>query len=163
MYSIGKFRKYLDTPASKMINFCIAPSLDYCSLLYGKDGNLISQLQLCQHNVVRMRSLRRKFDHIRLVLCGRICDVATALKVLHWLLVRQIIEYKVLLLTHKALYGKAPAYLSQLLSLYIYIKEATATRNQKSPHSSKMPFGSVWQTLFLVCCSVALEISTYIC
>ena len=39
-------------------------------------------------------------------------------KVIHWLPVEQRIEYKVLLLTYKALYGKAPAYISQLLSLY---------------------------------------------
>ena len=91
-----------------MINFCIAPPLDYCSFLYGKDGNLTSQLQLCQNNAVRRWSLRRKFDHI-----------TPALEALHWFLARQRIEYKVLLLTSKALYGKAPAYLSQLLSLYI--------------------------------------------
>ena len=37
---------------------------------------------------------------------------------LHWLPVEQRIEYKVLLLTYKALHGKAPAYISQLLSVY---------------------------------------------
>ena len=40
------------------------------------------------------------------------------LKDQHWLPVEQIIEYKVQLLTYKALHGKAPAYISQLLSPY---------------------------------------------
>ena len=37
LYSIGKIRKYLDTPtAEKMINCSITPRMDYCnSLLYG--------------------------------------------------------------------------------------------------------------------------------
>ena len=109
LYSIGKTRKYLDTPtAEKMINCSITSRLDYCnSLLYGAKGYNISQLQLCQNNAARMLSLRRKFDHITPIL-----------KDLHWLPVEQRIEYKVLLLTYKALHGKAPAYISQLLSLY---------------------------------------------
>ena len=109
LYSIGKIRKYLDTPtAEKMINCSITSRLDYCnSLLYGAKGYNISQLQLCQNNAAWMLSLRRKFDHITPVL-----------KDLHWLPVEQRIEYKVLLLTYKALHGKAPAYISQLLSLY---------------------------------------------
>ena len=98
LYSIGKIRKYLDTPtAEKMINCSITSRLDYCnSLLYGAKGYNISQLQLCQNNAARMLSLRRKFDHITPVL-----------KDLHWLPVEQRIEYKVLLLTYKALHGKA--------------------------------------------------------
>ena len=101
LYSIGKIRKYLDTPtAEKMINCSIRSHLDYYnSLLYGAKGYNISQLQLCQNNATRMLSLRRKFDHITPVL-------------------KDLIEYKVLLLTYKALHGKAPAYISQLLSLY---------------------------------------------
>ena len=109
LYSFGKIRKYLDTPtAEKMINCSITSRVGYCnSLLYGGKGYNISQLQLCQNNVARMLSLRRKFDHITPVL-----------KDLHWLPVEQRIEYKVLLLTYKALHGNAPAYISQLLSLY---------------------------------------------
>ena len=91
-----------------MINCSITSRLDYCnSLFYGAKGYNISQLQLCQNNAARMLSLRRKFDHITPVL-----------KDLHWLPVEQRIEYKVLLLTYKALHGKTPAYISQLLSLY---------------------------------------------
>ena len=97
LYSIGKIRKYLDTStAEKMINCTIISRLDNCnSLLYGAKGYNISQLQLCQNNAAQMLSLRRKFDHITPVL-----------KDLHWLPVEQRIEYKVLLLTYKAVHGK---------------------------------------------------------
>ena len=54
-----------------------------------------------------MLSLRRKFDHLTPVL-----------KILHWRSVEQSIKYKLLLLTYKALYSKAPAYLPQLISVY---------------------------------------------
>ena len=107
LYSIGKIKKYLDTPtAEKMINCFITSRLDYCnSLLYSAKGYIISRLQLCQNNAARMLSLHHKFDHITPVL-----------KDLHWLPVEQRIEYK--LLTYKALHGKALAYISPLLSLY---------------------------------------------
>ena len=98
LYSIGKIRKYLDTPTvDKMVNCSITSRLDYCNrLLYGAKGYNITPLQLCHNNNARMLSLRRKFDHITPVL-----------KDLHWLPVEQRIEYKVLLLTYKALHGKA--------------------------------------------------------
>ena len=109
LYFIGKIRKYLDYPtAEKMINCSVTSCLDYCnSLLYGAKGYNISQLQLCQNNATRVLSLCRKFEHITPVL-----------KDLHWLPVEQRIEYNALLLTYKALHGKAPAYISQLLSRY---------------------------------------------
>ena len=128
LYSIGKIWKYLHTPtAEKIINCSITSRLDYCKhLLYCAKGYNRSQLQLCQNNAARMLSLRHKFDHITPVL-----------KDLHWLPVEQRIEYKVLLLTYKALHGKAPG-------CCLYSNQAPATREQKSPQSTKMPFGRVW-------------------
>ena len=109
LYSVGKIRKYLDKPtAEKIINSTVTSRLDYCnSLLYGAKDCILSPLQRCQNNAARIVSMRRKFDHITPVL-----------KELHWLPVKQRIQYKILLLTYKALHGKAPAYLTQLLSNY---------------------------------------------
>ena len=78
-----------------------------------------------------MLSLRRKFDHMPPVL-----------KDLHWLPVEQIIEYKVPLLTYKALHGEAPPYIPVVVS--VYSNQALAIREQKSPQSAKMLFGMVW-------------------
>ncbi len=46
------------------------------------------------------------------------------LKSLHWLPVECRVDFKILLLTHKALHGKAPQYLSDLLTF----KEGRASR-----------------------------------
>ena len=91
-----------------MLSCSITSYLDYHNNLIciAKYYN-ISQLQLFQNNAARMLSLRHKFDHIIIVL-----------KYLYWLPVKHKPEYIVLLLTYKALNGKAPAYLSQLMSLY---------------------------------------------
>ena len=123
LYTIGKIPKYFDFPtAEKMINCSIISGLDYCiSLLYGTKRYNISQLQLCQNNAARMLSLRRHFDHI-----------SPVLKELRWLPVEQRIEYNVLLLTYKALHGKAPAYTPQLLSLY------TPTRPLRSENKNHL-------------------------
>ena len=54
------------------------------------------------------------------------------LKNLHWLPVEQRVKYKVLLLTYESLHGKAPAYISQWLSLYTPTRPLrTETRNPR--------------------------------
>ena len=50
---------------------------------------------------------------------GKHDHVTPLLKQLHWLPVEQRITFKVLLLVFKCLNGKAPAYLSELLEVYV--------------------------------------------
>ena len=109
LYSIGKIRKYLDSPtAEKMVNCAITSRMDYCnSLLYGAKGCTLSRLQRCQNNAARIVSLRRKYDHI-----------TSVLQDLHWLPVEQRISFKILLLAYKAQHGTAPTYLSSILLPY---------------------------------------------
>ena len=91
-----------------MINSVVTFRLDNCSsLLYGINGYLASQLQLCQNNAARIVSLRPKYYHITPVL-----------KELHLLPVEQGISYKILLLAYKAPHDTALPYLSSLLSPY---------------------------------------------
>ena len=92
----------------KKVNCSVTSHLGYCNtIFYGAKDYDISQLELCQNNAAQMLSLLPKFDH-----------VTPVLKNLHWLPVKQRVEYKVLLFTFKALRGKASAYISQWLSLY---------------------------------------------
>ena len=109
LYSIGKIRKYLNTTTTeRLVNSCVTSRLDYCnSLLYGIKESTLSQLQYCQNNAARVISLRRKYDHI-----------SPVLKDLHWLPVGKRIEYKIILLTYKALNGLAPNYLRDILKMY---------------------------------------------
>ena len=47
----------------------------------------------------------------------RYCHVTPFLRELHWLPVRQRIDYKILLLTFKTIHGKSPVYLQELISV----------------------------------------------
>ena len=54
-----------------------------------------------------------------IVRAPRRCHITPVLSELHWLPVRQRVEYKVLLLTYKAKHGLAPSYLSDMLVPYV--------------------------------------------
>ena len=75
--------------------------------MYGVSDARINQLQRCQNNAARIITLRQKYDHI-----------STIFQALHWLPVRQRIDFKVLLLVYKAIHSDpilAPDYLKELL------------------------------------------------
>ncbi len=74
----------------------ITSRLDYCnSLYYGA---------MVQNVAARLLTGSHKFDHISPILTS-----------LHWLPVKQRIEFKILVFVFKALHGLAPAYLSDLV------------------------------------------------
>ena len=100
LYFIGKIRKYLDGPTvEKLLNATITSSLDYCnSLMLSIPKELITQLQILQNNAARVITQWRKYDHITPVLID-----------LHWLPIKQRIDFKILLLTYKTLNGLTPA------------------------------------------------------
>ena len=120
LYSIGKIRKYLDRPTvEKLVNATITSRLDYCnSLMFGIPKELISQLQKHQNHAARVITKWRKYDHITPVLVD-----------LHWLPVKQRIDFKILLLTYKALNGLAPAYMRELLIPYSPKRTLRSTEN----------------------------------
>ena len=67
----------------------------------------MQRLQRIKNNAARIASKVKKFDHIN-----------PTLMELHWLPVKERIRFKFMLLTYKALNGKAPAYLIELLTPY---------------------------------------------
>ena len=80
--------------------------LDFCnSLLYGIQKYLVCRLQRVQNTAARIVTLTRKYDSITPITFK-----------LHWLPVHSRIIFKLLLLVYKALNGKAPSYISSLLS-----------------------------------------------
>ena len=66
---------------------------------------------------VKILTLRRKFEHITPIL-----------QELHWLPVEHRITYKILLTTHRALNGKAPQYITDLLIPYIPARNLRSER-----------------------------------
>ncbi|XP_060760437.1 uncharacterized protein LOC132870681, partial [Neoarius graeffei] len=107
--NIAKIRNLMSLhDAEKLVHAFVTSRLDYCNaLLSGCSNKCINKLQLVQNAAARVLTRTRKYDHIMPVL-----------STLHWLPIKFRIDYKILLLTFKALNGLAPQYLSELLLLY---------------------------------------------
>ena len=106
LYSLARVRKYLTEDAVKtLVHAFVTNRLDnFNSLLTGLPSCIINRLQLIQNSAARLITRTKKHDHITGVL-----------QALHWLPVEARIQYKILLLTYKALNGLAPLYLEELL------------------------------------------------
>ena len=93
----------------KFIHAFVTSKLDNCNaLLSGYPDKVINKLQLVLNMAARILTRTKIFDHITPVLAS-----------LHWLPVKARADFKVLLLTYKALHGLAPTYLSDLVLPYI--------------------------------------------
>lgn len=86
-----------------LINFVLLNS-DKTALLSGCSSRCINKLQLVQNGAARVITRTRRYDHITPIL-----------SILYWLPVKCCLDYKILLLTYKALNGLTPQYLSELL------------------------------------------------
>ena len=105
---IGQIRDYLDPDAAAtlMHSFVTSRLDNFNSLLYGVPSNQIVKLQRVQNAAARIVTRSRKSEHITPVL-----------RKLHWLPVIKRIDYKILLLTFKALRGLAPKYIQDLIKV----------------------------------------------
>ncbi len=75
---------------------------------------------MVQNAAARVLTRTRKYEHI-----------SPVLSTLHWLPTKHRIDFKILLITYKALNGLAPQYLSELLSHYSHSRPL---RSQNSGH-----------------------------
>ncbi len=107
--------------AEMLINAFMTSKLDYCNaLLSGCSASLINKLPMVQNAAARVLTRTRKYDHI-----------SPVMSTLHWLPIKHCIDFKILLITHKALNGLAPQYLSELLLHYSHPRPL---RSQNSGH-----------------------------
>ena len=118
--NISKIRNVLtQKDAEKLVHAFVTSRLDYCnSLLSGSSRKSLKTLQLVQNAAARVLTRTKKREHITPVLAS-----------LHWLPVKSRIEFKILLLTFKALNNMAPLYLKELVVPY---QPTRALRSQNS-------------------------------
>ncbi len=101
-------RPYLDFKTASTIATSIVHSkLDYCnSLYYNLPVSQLKRLQHIQNSLARTVVQAPKFSH-----------ASPILKDLHWLKIKERIEYKLLSLTFKVLTTSQPVYLHNLISV----------------------------------------------
>lgn len=105
--NIARIRPFLSRPdAEKLIHAFITSRLDYCNSLFaGLPANSIKRLQYIQNSAARVLTHTSSRHHITPVL-----------QQLHWLPVQSRIDFKVLILTYKAVHGLAPDYICDLVT-----------------------------------------------
>ena len=151
LFNIRRIRKFLSFDTTQiLINAFVTNRLDYCnSLLYGLPANQICKLQRVQNSAARLICNIGRFDHITPALCK-----------LHWLPVRYRINFKILLITYKAINGLAPEYISELIKLktasrynlrssteLLLEKPGTTTLTTLGDRSFKMAAPTLWNSL----------------
>ena len=108
--------------------------LDYCNaILYGTSKSNIQKLQRAQNSIARIVTGTRRSEHITPVFAR-----------LHWLKIAERIEYKVALLTFKALTTCKPDYLSDQLQLCAPVRQLRSSdrKNRLYLNSNRTTFAS---------------------
>ena len=115
-------RPFINEEAAKklVISFVIS-RLDYCnSLFYNMTNDNIQKLQLIQNHAARLVKQAPKRS-----------SASTLLKELHWLPVKERINYKIAVQVYSCLYGdSSPEYLKELIS--VYVPQRTLRSSQKN-------------------------------
>ena len=109
LVNIGRARRLLTEDTTKTaIHSLVTSRFDYCnSLLVGISQKLQKKLQNVQRTSARLIFKKRKFDSI----------TAELINELHWLPIKQRIDYKILALVYKALHGQAPSDVTDMLQI----------------------------------------------
>ena len=108
LYNIRRIRKYLSQESARtLVHAFIIGRIDYCnSLLFGLPSVHLLKLQRLQNAAARLISNVPRYSHITPVLWS-----------LHWLPVKFRIDFKILLLTFKAVNGHVPGYSTDLIAI----------------------------------------------
>ena len=106
--NINRIKKFLSPELTEsLIPYFITNKLDYCnSLLYGVPNSDLVKLQRIQNAAARLISNSDRF-----------CHITPVLRDPHWLPIKLCIQYKILLITFKALHNLAPSYVKELITL----------------------------------------------
>ena len=139
--NIAKMKRFLSMDQMKqLVQAIILSSLDYCNSLYfGCSSSVLKQLQLIQNRACAVVLGLKRSD-----------SKTENLKKLHWLRVKERIQFKILLITYKALNGEAPQYISELINY----RESGSTRHAPlQTYVAKTPLGD---RAFISCARLCL-------
>ena len=102
---LRSIRRSLSTDAVKtLVNSLISSRVDYCnSIFYGARNIVVRRLQSVLNAAARLISNKREFDHITPVLSDQ----------LHWLPIRQRIEFKISVFVCNAVHDRGSTNLSR--------------------------------------------------
>ena len=117
---VKRIRHILNQHTAKLIIQALVLSrLDYCNVLFlGMPDNIIKKLQRVMNTAARV-----------ITQTTRSSSITAALKELHWLPVKQRIQFKTALLVYKSLHGLTPSYISDMLQTHT---PARSLRSSKS-------------------------------
>ena len=108
LHNIRSIRKYLSRESAEtLVHAFVTSRLDYCnSLLYGLPSSQLAKVQRVQNAAARVVCRLPKF-----------CRITPVLQELHWLPIKFRIQFKILVITFKAIHGMAPDYICNLISI----------------------------------------------
>ena len=106
LHNIRKLRKFLSVQSTKsLVHSLVTSHFDYCNaIMYGLPNYQIQRIQRIQNMAARL-----------VLNLDKTCSISQALRDLHWLPIKQRINYKILLLTYNALNAFGPSYIKDLL------------------------------------------------
>ena len=137
LYRIGALCTFLDKVSiERLVHAFVSCRLDYCNaLFFWLPVRELNRLQSIQNAAARLISGTNiyEYDHITPIL-----------KNLHWLPVKARIDFKILLITYKILYGYCPIYLNNLIYLLhsSYNLRSTSTNLLRQPRYLRKHYGN---------------------
>ena len=110
MRNIAKLRPIVSQAEMEMlIHAFISSRLDYCNSLFTcLSKTSMDRLQVVQNAAAKLLTRSSKRSHVTPILSA-----------LHWLPIKFRIQFKVMVITYRALHGQAPAYIGDLLQPYV--------------------------------------------
>lgn len=120
---------------ARLVTAFVLSRLDYCNAVLAElPASTLAPLQRVMHAAARLVFDLKPRDH-----------VTSALQTLHWLPIKQRIQFKLCLLVHLAINGRAPAYLKELIKTTASVpgraSNRSASNNDLVRQSARLKLG----------------------